>query len=180
MTAALHDLRGNRPGRILPVIILSQFAGTSLWFASNAIMTDLQTSWGINSNAVSNITSMIQFGFIFGTLFVAFFSISDRFSPRMIFLFSSLFGATCNFLIVVVPRDIATLLALRFLTGIALAGIYPVGMKIASGWYRHGLGNALGFLVGALVLGTAFPHLLRGLEHAFFWQQVLIAVSSFL
>lgn len=177
MMAALHDLRDNRPGRILPMIILSQFAGTSLWFASNAIMADLQASWEINSNAVSNITSMIQFGFIFGTLLAAFFSISDRFSPRMIFLFSSLFGAMCNLLILVAPRDIAILLTLRFLTGIALAGIYPVGMKIASGWYRHGLGNALGFLVGALVLGTAFPHLLKGLEHVFHWQEVLIAVS---
>jgi MFS family permease len=71
-----------------------------------------------------------------------------------------------------------SLLALRFLTGFFLAGIYPVGMKIATGWYRSDLGNALGFLVGALVLGTAFPHLLKGLGQALPWEAVMVAVSA--
>jgi predicted MFS family arabinose efflux permease len=69
------------------------------------------------------------------------------------------------------------LLALRWATGFFLAGIYPVGMKIAAGWYQRDLGNAIGFLVGALVLGTAFPHLLKALGHAYPWEAVTMAVS---
>jgi MFS family permease len=166
-----------RPRRILPAIVVSQFAGTSLWFATNAIIPDLRETWQLGEGAIGSVTSAVQFGFIAGTLLVAFFTLADRFSPRRIFLFSSLFGAACNLLLLVAPRTSASLLALRFLAGLALAGIYPVGMKIASGWYRHGLGSALGFLVGALVLGTSFPHLLRGFGFALGWQEVIVAVS---
>ena len=166
-----------RPSRILPAIVISQFAGTSLWFATNAIIPDLRETWQLGEGAIGSVTSAVQFGFITGTLLAAFFTLADRFSPRRIFLLSSLFGAVCNLLVLVAPRAPWSLLALRFLTGIALAGIYPVGMKIASGWYRHGLGSALGFLVGALVLGTSFPHLLRGMDYALDWQEVIVAVS---
>jgi len=50
-------------------------------------------------------------------------------------------------------------------------------MKIASGWYKEGLGQAMGFLVGALVLGTAFPHLIKGLGETLHWNSVIISVS---
>ena len=69
------------------------------------------------------------------------------------------------------------LIALRFATGFCLAGIYPVGMKLASSWYDKGLGAALGFLVGALIVGTALPHLLRALGAQWPWQQVMIVTS---
>ncbi len=69
------------------------------------------------------------------------------------------------------------MLVLRFFTGFFLAGVYPVGMKIATGWYRRGLGQALGYLVGALVVGTAFPHLLKGTTQSLPWQHVIITIS---
>lgn len=177
MTATSVPAPDHRPIWILPVIILSQFAGTSLWLAGNAVLPDLQNAWNLRPDAVGVVTSAVQFGFILGTLVFAFFTISDRYSPRFIFLVSSFFGALCNLSIVLFGHELSVLLFLRFLTGISLAGIYPVGMKIASGWYRKGLGNALGFLVGALVLGTAFPHLVRGLGHSLSWERVLLFVS---
>ncbi len=162
---------------ILPVIVLSQFAGTSLWFAVNAILPDLQHDWNLPADAVGNMTSAIQLGFITGTLLFAFLNIADRFSPRKIFLICSLAGSVSNLLIYGIAHDLTTLLFLRFLTGIALAGIYPVGMKIAAGWYKVGLGNALGFLVGALVLGTSFPHFLRSFESDVHWETVIVTIS---
>ena len=105
--------------------------------------------------------------------------ISDRFSPRLVFCACALAGAAANIALLLAPRELATLLLLRFLTGFFLAGIYPVGMKIAAGWYQQGLGRALGYLVGALVLGTAFPHLLRGSGSELPWQQVIVGVSLF-
>ena len=166
------------PRHILPVIVASQFAGTSLWFAGNAVLGDLQRQWSLAGSAVGDVTSAVQFGFISGTLVFAFLAVSDRFSPRLIFLACSLLGALANLAVLAAGGGLEFLLACRFLTGFFLAGIYPVGMKIASGWYRSGLGNALGFLVGALVLGTAFPHLLKGLGQTWPWQAVLLGVSA--
>ena len=167
-----------RPHRILPVIIASQFAGTSLWFSGNAVLDDLQRQWGLPGEALGYITSSVQLGFIAGTLAFAFFALSDRFSPRIVFFLCSLLGASANAAILLLDHSFAGLLALRFATGFFLAGIYPVGMKIASGWYQRDLGNALGFLVAALVVGTAFPHLLRGLGHALPWHSVILGTSA--
>jgi len=165
------------PSRILPVIIVSQFAGTSLWFAGNAVLADLPREWGLASSALGHVTSAVQLGFIAGTLVFAFLTIADRFSPRRVFFVCSLAGAAANLGVAFVAHGYASLLALRFVTGFFLAGIYPVGMRIAAGWYQRGLGNAIGLLVGALVVGTAFPHLLRGLGRSLPWQDVTTAVS---
>ena len=124
------------------------------------------------------ITSAVQLGFITGTLVFAIFAVSDRFSPRRVFLLCAVAGALSNLLTGLAGENLAWLLGLRFITGFFLAGIYPVGMKIAAGWYRKGLGNALGFLIGALVLGTAFPHLLKGGLSAVPWQAVIVLSSG--
>ena len=120
----------------------------------------------------------MQLGFIAGTLVFAFLALSDLFSPRLVFFACSLLGALCNAAVVLLADGLPALLAWRFATGFFLAGIYPVGMKIASGWFRHDLGHALGLLVGALVVGTAFPHLLKGLGQALPWQSVMLGVSA--
>jgi MFS family permease len=142
------------------------------------VLADLQREWGLPAEALGYTTSAVQLGFIAGTLAFAFFAVADRFSPRLVFFLCALAGALFNAALLAAGPSLAGLLALRFSTGFFLAGIYPVGMKIASGWYQKDLGNALGFLVGALVAGTAFPHLLRGLGAALPWQQVLLAASG--
>jgi len=157
---------------------VSQFAGTSLWFAGNAVLPDLPREWGLSTAALGHVTSAVQLGFIVGTLAFAFLTVADRYSPRKVFFVCSLAGAAANLGVAFVAQGYASLLALRFATGFFLAGIYPVGMRIAAGWYQRGLGHAIGLLVGALVVGTAFPHLLRGLGHALAWQDVTITVSA--
>jgi MFS family permease len=166
------------PKRILPAIVLSQLAGTSLWFATNAVMPDLQRDWQLPAAAVGALTSAVQAGFIAGTLAFALLTVADRFSPRLVFLLCALAGAACNAAGTVLDGRYEALLLLRFATGFCLAGIYPVGMKIAAGWYTRGLGAALGLLVGALVLGTAAPHGLRALGASWPWQHVMGAVSA--
>jgi MFS family permease len=168
----------SRPARILPVIVFSQFAGGSLWFASNAVLGNLQQQWGLSPEALGDMTAAVQLGFIAGTLVFAFFAVADVFSPRRVFFACALLGAFFNAALVIAGEGLWSLLALRFLTGFFLAGIYPVGMKIAAGWYQRDLGHALGLLVGALVLGTAFPHLLRGLGQELPWSTVMLAVSG--
>jgi MFS family permease len=167
-----------RPFYILPLIVFSQFAGTSLWFAGNAILPDIQHELNLQGNALGNITSIVQLGFISGTLVFALLSVADRFHPSRVFLISSLLAAMANLCIAWLAKDFYTLLVFRFITGFFLAGIYPVGMKIAADWYEQGLGKALGYLVGALVLGTAFPHLLKGSSYALPWKEVLYVTSA--
>ena len=166
------------PRRVLPVIVLAQFAGTSLWFAVNAVMPDLQRDWQLPAAAVGHLTSAVQLGFIAGTLVFALLTVADRHSPRWVFLLCALAGALCNAAGTALHGQLEALLALRFATGFFLAGIYPVGMKIAASWYTRGLGAALGLLVGALVLGTAAPHGLRALGADWSWQAVMLGVSA--
>jgi MFS family permease len=167
-----------RPRRILPVIVISQLAGGSLWFAGNAVLPDLQASHGFPESVLGHVTAAVQLGFIAGTLVFAVLAIADRHSPRATFLACALLGAACNACASLVGDSIPLLLAARFAVGFFLAGIYPVGMKIASGWYRSDLGRALGWLVGALVVGTALPHLVRGLGQSLPWQTVMLSVSA--
>jgi MFS family permease len=140
-------------------------------------MGDLQQAWGIGSAALGYMTASVQFGFIFGTFLFAFFAVSDRYSPRIIFSLCSVLGALANLGICLGADGLPSLMMLRFITGFFLAGVYPVGMKIAAGWYEKGLGRALGFLVGALVVGTAFPHLLKSIGRSVAWESVIVAIS---
>ena len=132
------------PRHILPVLVTAQFAGTSLWFAVNAVMSDLQRELGWATSAVGALTSALQSGFIVGTLVFALLAIADRFSARRVFLVCALAGAACTVGAWAMVRHFEALLVWRFATGFFLAGIYPVGMKIAAQWYRQGLGAALG------------------------------------
>ena len=167
-----------RPARILPLIVFSQFTGTSLWFAGNAVIRDLQLAWGLGEQSLGYVTSAVQLGFISGTLLFAILVIADRFSPRKVFFCCAMAGALANIALLAAPQGLTALLLLRFVTGFFLAGIYPVGMKIAAGWYRQGLGRALGYLVGALVVGTAFPHLIRASGAELPWEQVIIGSNT--
>ena len=166
------------PRHVLPVLVLAQLAGTSLWFAVNAVMPDLQHELGWPASAVGALTSSLQLGFIAGTLVFALLAIADRFHARNVFLVCALAGAACTVGAWAMVRHYEALLAWRFATGLFLAGIYPVGMKIAAQWYRHGLGSALGMLVGALVLGSASAHGLRALAHDLPWPSIMLGVAA--
>jgi MFS transporter, DHA1 family, inner membrane transport protein len=151
------------PRRILPVIVLAQLAGTSPWFAVNAVMPELQRLHGWGALAVGQLTAALQLGFVAGTLVFALLALADRFSARRVFLLCALAASALTVLGALFAAHFGPLLVLRAATGFFLAGIYPVGMKIAAMWFPQGLGPALGWLVGALVLGSASPHGLRAL-----------------
>jgi MFS family permease len=163
---------------ILPLIVIAQFCCTSLWFAGNAVMPQLVYQFDLLPGALGHLTSAVQLGFIFGTLLFAILSFADRYSPSRVFFVSALLGAGFNLAVIWEGHTFMSLLLCRILTGVFLAGIYPVGMKIAADYYQKGLGKSLGFLVGALVLGTAFPHLLSDLTTSLAWESVLMLTSA--
>jgi len=173
------------PRRVLPVIVLAQLLGTSPWFAVNAVMPDLQAAYatqqGWPAAAVATLSSSLQIGFIVGTLVFALFAVADRFPARRVFFACALAAALGTLGAAAMASSFAALLAWRAATGFFLAGIYPVGMKIAAQWFPRGLGAALGWLVGALVVGSASAHALRALASSgagLPWQGVFVAVAG--
>ena len=166
------------PRYILPVIVLAQFCCTSLWFAGNGVIGELITSFNLPPGSLGHLTSAVQLGFISGTLIFAMLAIADRYSPSKVFFVSALAGAFFNLGVMIEGNTLFSLVFLRFSTGFFLAGIYPVGMKIAADYFDKALGKSLGFLVGALVVGTAFPHLLKDFTEQLNWHAVIIGTTG--
>lgn len=162
---------------ILLIIVIAQFLCTSLWFAGNAIVDELITVLDFPQSSIGHLTSSIQFGFILGTLLYAILSIADRISPSKVFFTSAILGAISNGIFLLPEMTFAAGLTSRFLTGFFLAGIYPVGMKIAADHFDKTLGKSLGYLVGALVIGTAFPHLIKDFLTGYSYKYVVIGTS---
>ena len=166
----------------MPIIVFAQFACTSLWFAGNAVLPDLLPyllpDARLGSASLSEMVSAVQLGFIVGTLVFGLLRLADRVAPARLFLLCAIAGSLTNAGLLLPGPTPAVVLGLRFATGLCLAGIYPVGMKIAADYYENGLGRALGYLVGALVLGTALPHLLRLLAADVEWKAVVLATSG--
>ncbi|MDB5155768.1 MAG: transporter [Mucilaginibacter sp.] len=163
--------------RILPIIVIAQFFCTSVWFAGNAIMGDIAAQLHFDPADLTRLSSAVQLGFIAGTLIFAILSIADRFSPVKVFFSCAIISALINLGASINDMTFGGLMLFRFSTGFFLAGIYPVGMKIASDHYRQGLGKSLGFLVGALVLGTAFPNLLISIAIPLSYKIVIYITS---
>ncbi|MGL1888796.1 MAG: MFS transporter [Reichenbachiella sp.] len=158
-------------------IIVAQFFCTSIWFATNGVIDNLILQYHLPQDASGTLTSAIQLGFIFGTLTYAFFSFTDRYSPSHVFFISALLAALFNVSAVFSIHTLYSLASTRFLVGFFLAGIYPVGLKIAADHFDKGLGTAFGYLVGALVLGTALPHLLKDSIGTGQWQFIFYSTS---
>ena len=160
----------------LTLISFSQLLALSLWFSATAVSSQLVSEWSLTPGGEAGLTLAVQIGFVSGALALAILNIADIFPSRRIFLVSSLIGASANLVLLSVTPDTSYVaFAMRFLTGAALAGVYPSGLKVMSGWFREGRGLALGVLVGALTVGSASPHLVSGLWLD--WQGVVVASS---
>lgn len=170
-------MKVSRARQVFFIIVLAQFLGTSLWFGGNALLPQLRILYHWPSTLIGLITSATQIGFIIGTLTFALAGLADRYSPSRVFFYSSLLAAFANGLILVDLSSIGLALTSRVFVGFFLAGIYPIGMKIASDWSEQGLGHWLGALVGALVVGTAFPFLLRAMNWTPDAQALPVALS---
>jgi len=165
--------------RPVSLIVLAQLFGTSLWFSANGVGAPLIQHWQLGPQDIGTLTSAVQIGFIAGTLLFAITGLADRFRASRIFLASALAGATANLAFAWLAHDLLTGVLFRFLTGFALAGIYPIGMKLIVTWAPQRRGQALAWLVGMLTLGTATPHLLRAAGSDLDWPWV-VSLASFL
>jgi MFS family permease len=160
------------------VIVIAQFLGTSLWFSANAAADDLRRAWGLTPADLGALTGAVQLGFISGTLLFALSGIADRFAASRIFAVCAAGGAAANAGFAWLAAGLAEAWAWRFATGVALAGIYPLGMKLVVSWAPERAGEALGWLVGMLTFGTALPHAVRAAGSAWSWSVVVLTSSG--
>jgi predicted MFS family arabinose efflux permease len=154
----------------LIVIVVAQLFGTSLWFSANSATDDLIRSWAITPGDIGTLTNGVQLGFIVGTLLFAITGLADRYPASRIFSVCAVCGAIFNAAFAWLSMDMITGLPLRFAVGLALAGIYPLGMKLVVSWVPSHAGTAFSWLVGMLTLGTALPHGMRWLGESAPWQ----------
>jgi MFS family permease len=161
----------------LALIVIAQFFGTSLWFSANSAADDLMRQWQVGPAALGPLTAAVQAGFIAGTLLFSLSGLADRFRASRIFAVSAVFGAAANAGFAWLAGGVGDGVVYRFATGLALAGIYPLGMKLVVSWTPDKTGEALGWLVGMLTLGTALPHLVRGASAEWPWQAAVLSSS---
>ncbi|UCH49971.1 MAG: MFS transporter [Betaproteobacteria bacterium] len=163
--------------RAIAIIIIAELFGTSLWFSANASADGLARDWGLTSADIGWLTNAVQLGFIAGTLGFSLTGIADRFAASRIVAVCACFGAATNAAFALLATGLADAFVYRFLTGVALAGIYPLGMKLVVSWAPQRSGEALGWLLGMLTLGTALPHAVRAAGSEWDWSVVVLTSS---
>ena len=159
-------------------IAMAQLFGTSLWFSANSAAPDLMRAWGIRVSGIGLLTNAVQFGFILGTATFALSGLADRFRASRIFVVCAILGATFNACFAIFSHGLFSAAVFRFLVGLCLAGIYPIGMKLVVSWAPDRTGSALAYLVGMLTLGTALPQGVRFLGATWRWQAVILSSSA--
>ncbi|MFQ5399366.1 MAG: nitrate/nitrite transporter [Anaerolineae bacterium] len=164
--------------RTLLLLSLAELLGMAVWFSASAVVPVLTGAWGLNDAGRAWLTMSVQIGFVVGALGSAVFNLADRIPACRFFTAASLLAALFTALIPLLAQGLGLALALRFLTGVALAGVYPVGMKIMATWTKEDRGLGIGLLVGALTIGSASPHLLNAFGGVDQWQPVLYLAAA--
>jgi MFS family permease len=162
----------------IALIALCQVFAMALWFSASAVVPSLVAEYRLSNFMQSALTSGVQLGFVAGCIASAVLGLADRLDPRRFIAASALLGAIANALLLVVDPSTAAMPLLRFVTGVAMAGVYPVGMKLASTWAKGDMGLMVGILVGALTLGSASPHLFNAIGGVDWRIPVAVASAS--
>jgi MFS family permease len=164
--------------RTLLLLSVAELLAMSVWFSASAVVPALTDEWHLNDSGKAWLTMSVQIGFVVGALGSSALTLADRIPSRTFFAGSALLAALATAFIPLFATSLAPALILRFLTGMVLAGVYPVGMKIMTTWTRADRGLGIGMLVGALTVGSASPHLINALGGFGDWQPVLYLAAG--
>lgn len=164
--------------RTLWLLSLAEMLGMAVWFSASAVVPALTEAWQLSDSGRAWLTMSVQIGFVAGALVSAVFNLADRIPARWFFTASSLLAGLATALIPALAEGLAAALVLRFLTGLFLAGVYPLGMKLMATWTKADRGLGIGMLVGALTIGSAAPHLLNAFGGVADWRLVLYLAAG--
>jgi MFS family permease len=160
----------------LAILAGAELLAMAPWFSASAVSPTLARVWHLSPSGIAWLTISVQLGFVAGALVSAILTLADRWSARRLVAVSATLAALATLAVAVAPGPRIGM-ACRLLTGAALAGVYPPGMKIVAGWFREGRGLAIGTLVGALTLGSAAPHLVRWAAPPDAWRIVFVIAA---
>jgi MFS family permease len=161
----------------IALIVVAELCGTSLWFSGNNAIEELAAEWGLSGAARAWLLMAFQIGFIAGTLVLAASGLADAFRAHHVFAASAVLGAAANAGFLLLSDGPVAAIGFRFVTGVSLAGIYPLGMKLVVSWAPNRAGVALGWLVGAVSAGTSIPFLARAVGGDVYWREAVLASS---
>ncbi len=162
----------NKRGTVL-VLSFAEFQAMSVWFSASAVVPALSTEWHLSGADQAWLTMSVQIGFVVGAFASSLLNLADYFSGHRLFAVSSILAALATAAIPLFASGLTLALVFRFITGMALAGVYPVGMKIIATWTKEDRGFGIGLLVGALTLGSAAPHFINVFGGINEWRPVL-------
>jgi MFS family permease len=165
------------PRTQLVLIAAVQVLVLATWFSASAVVPALRTEWGISSGQATWLTASVQLGFVCGAVISATLNLPDLVPAYRLAGISAGLAAAATASVAMLADGLASAIPLRFLTGVALAGVYPPGLKLMASWFSRGRGLALGVLVGALTLGSALPHLISS-SARLPWQGALYVSSG--
>jgi MFS family permease len=163
--------------RTLLFLAVAELLAMATWFAASAVVPSLTEAWNLDGGQRAWLTMSVQIGFVTGAFGSAILNLADRIPSRQLFGYSALLAAFVTALIPLLSDGFALAMVLRFLTGVFLAGVYPVGMKIMATWTKQDRGLGIGLLVGALTVGSAAPHLINAGGGIPDWQYVLYGAA---
>ena len=158
-------------------VVVAELMAVSLWFSANAAAEPLRVAWGLGLSDIGALTNAVQLGFVSGTLLFALTGLADRHAASLLFAVCAVAGAAANAAFALLAEGLSEALPLRFIVGVALAGVYPVGMKLVVSWNPQRAPQTLAWLVAMLTLGTALPHGLRSLGADWPWQVPVLGAS---
>jgi len=179
MSRAAQATEDPRRWRQLAIVAAGELLAMAPWFSASAVAPLLSTEWNADRLALPTLAIAVQVGFAIGALALAATAAADVLPARILFAAGAILAAGANLGFAFVAHDAATALPFRVITGLALAGVYPIGLKVLAGWFRRERGLAIGVLVGALTVGSALPYLLRaiGASQGLDWHATVGAAS---
>jgi MFS family permease len=165
--------------RLLAIVGAGELLAMAPWFSASAVAPLLATDWNLDRLGLPILAIGVQLGFVAGALALAVTGAADVLPARILFAAGAFLAAAANLGFAFLARDAASALPFRVVTGLALAGVYPIGLKLLAGWFRRERGLAIGVLVGALTVGSALPYLLRalGASEGLDWHTTVGAAS---
>ncbi len=163
--------------RQLRLVAAAQVLAMATWFAATAVAPALREQWSLGPVGATLLISAVQVGFVVGALVSAAVNLPDRVHPPLLMAVGALVAAATTAALALLPTGFGGAVALRMVTGMALAAVYPVGMKLAISWFERGRGLAVGVLVGALTVGSTLPLLVSGLLGDAWRQAMLVAAA---
>jgi MFS family permease len=162
--------------RQLILIVAVQILAMSVWFSAAAVVPSLTSDWGISSSAAGWLTTSVQIGFVVGAIASAVLNLPDRIRIGRLIAGSALIASLSTALLGLLSDGLLTAVPLRFVTGIALAGVYPLGAKLVASWFTGARGLAMGIVLAALTLGSGLPHLVSSFGQLP-WRTVLMVTA---